>query len=187
MRQYIILRKLEFSEEGGSDKYLRDIKSVLDMLMPDVDLSSIEETSEEKGHTEAWKRVAPKAESLCHFEKLSLEYEPPIYKACHASGVDRKGARRCVTSCVSSCLSDLVVRAKPLYTAPRLRRGKLACLTSNSANARFPRRIHFPCSGSSSASRSSGNSSRRTSSRSTSLPAARFDAMRSSLARMKNC
>lgn len=56
--EYVILRKLEFFREGGSEKHLRDIRSML-AISPDlIRRIELEKLVAERGLLEAWSRVA---------------------------------------------------------------------------------------------------------------------------------
>ena len=57
--EYVIVRKLEFYQEGGSEKHIQDIQSMLDLSMPNVDLPWIEIAVAERGLSEEWAQIAP--------------------------------------------------------------------------------------------------------------------------------
>ena len=52
-----ILKKMEFYREGGSDKHLRDITSVLRTSGGDIDTSYIERWTGELGLTDIWRAI----------------------------------------------------------------------------------------------------------------------------------
>lgn len=54
--EYIIVRKLEFNREGGSDKHLRDIASMLASGCP-LDLAWLEAELEMRGLSTTWARL----------------------------------------------------------------------------------------------------------------------------------
>ena len=54
--EYVIVRKLEYHREGGSDKHLRDIASVL-ASGSQLDLEWLEEEIESRALTAAWERL----------------------------------------------------------------------------------------------------------------------------------
>jgi hypothetical protein len=56
--EYVIVRKLEFFREGGSEKHLRDIRSILATSPDLIQLSELEELIRVRGLQEAWSRVA---------------------------------------------------------------------------------------------------------------------------------
>ena len=51
--EYVIIRKLEFYREGGSEKHLRDIRGML--AVTDVETDFLEEEIEKRGLNEVWK------------------------------------------------------------------------------------------------------------------------------------
>lgn len=53
----VILKKIEFYREGGSDKHLRDIAGVLRISGPQLDLDYIEEWAGRLGLAELWARI----------------------------------------------------------------------------------------------------------------------------------
>jgi hypothetical protein len=57
--EYVVVRKLEFLREGGSDKHLRDIRFML--AATPVDRSFIESEVGQRGLHGQWERVAPGA------------------------------------------------------------------------------------------------------------------------------
>jgi hypothetical protein len=55
--EYVIVRKLEFYREGGSEKHLRDIRSVLDTSPDAIDRAELERLIGERGLQDAWKKI----------------------------------------------------------------------------------------------------------------------------------
>ena len=55
--EYVILRKLEFYREGGSEKHLRDIRSMLDASPDAIDRAELERMIAERGLLDAWKKA----------------------------------------------------------------------------------------------------------------------------------
>jgi hypothetical protein len=56
--EYVIVRKLEFYREGGgSDKHLRDIRSVLDVSANAIDRAELERMIRERGLEQHWKKA----------------------------------------------------------------------------------------------------------------------------------
>jgi hypothetical protein len=53
--EYVIIRKLEFFREGGSEKHVRDIRGML--AVTDVDLALLRKEIERRGLAEQWERV----------------------------------------------------------------------------------------------------------------------------------
>jgi hypothetical protein len=62
--EYVILRKLEYYREGGSDKHLRDIRSMLDTSPDAIDCAELEQQIVTRGLQEAWRQVQDGSESL---------------------------------------------------------------------------------------------------------------------------
>lgn len=54
--EYVILRKLEFWREGGSDKHLRDVRAMLASGL-DLDRPFLDAELRRRGLEEAWQRV----------------------------------------------------------------------------------------------------------------------------------
>jgi hypothetical protein len=54
----VILNKLRFYREGGSQKHLRDIRSMLAVSGDDIDRTLIERTVAELGLTKQWKKAS---------------------------------------------------------------------------------------------------------------------------------
>ncbi len=55
--ELVILRKLEFFREGGSEKHLRDIRFMLEMSADKIDRGELEKMVLERGLGEAWERA----------------------------------------------------------------------------------------------------------------------------------
>lgn len=55
--EYVILRKLEYYREGGSDKHLRDIRSMLDVSSDAIYRAELEQQIAARGLEEAWRQV----------------------------------------------------------------------------------------------------------------------------------
>lgn len=55
--EYVILRKLEFFREGGSEKHLRDIRSMLDASPDVIDRGEVERLIAERGLADAWRKA----------------------------------------------------------------------------------------------------------------------------------
>ncbi len=55
--EYVIVRKLEFYREGGSDKHLRDIRSMLKVSNEQIDRVALDEWIRAQGVEKEWKRV----------------------------------------------------------------------------------------------------------------------------------
>jgi hypothetical protein len=56
--EYVILRKLQFHEEGGSEKHLRDIQGMLRVSPGLLDIGALMQWVHELGLTETWKKAA---------------------------------------------------------------------------------------------------------------------------------
>jgi len=54
----VILRKLQFYQEGGGDKHLRDIRSMLDMSASIIDRGELEARVSQLGLEAVWKGAA---------------------------------------------------------------------------------------------------------------------------------
>jgi hypothetical protein len=52
--EYVIVRKLEYYREGGSEKHLRDIRSMLDTSPDAIDRAHLEQQITTRGLQEAW-------------------------------------------------------------------------------------------------------------------------------------
>lgn len=55
--EYVIVRKLEYLREGGSDKHLRDIRSMLDVSGSTVDFAELNRWIAERGLEAQWRQV----------------------------------------------------------------------------------------------------------------------------------
>jgi len=55
--EYVILRKLEYYREGGSEKHLRDIRSVLTNSPQAIHIVELEQMIATRGLREAWRKV----------------------------------------------------------------------------------------------------------------------------------
>jgi hypothetical protein len=55
--EYVILRKLEFFREGGSDKHLKDIVGVLELSLDELDMDWLRQKVQEYGLTREWERA----------------------------------------------------------------------------------------------------------------------------------
>ena len=55
--EYVIIHKLEFLREGGSEKHVRDIRGML--AVTDVDRALLEKKVKSRGLGEYWERVQP--------------------------------------------------------------------------------------------------------------------------------
>jgi hypothetical protein len=55
--EYVILRKLEYYSEGGSEKHLRDIRSILNTSPEAIQTAELEQQIDARGLQEAWRRV----------------------------------------------------------------------------------------------------------------------------------
>lgn len=57
--EYVIVRKLEFFREGGSDKHLRDIRSMLRISGEQIDRAALDEWIRRQGVENQWKLAQP--------------------------------------------------------------------------------------------------------------------------------
>ena len=57
--EYVIVRKLEYYREGGSDKHLRDIQSMLELSREQIDQSVLDEWINRLHLQAEWGKVAP--------------------------------------------------------------------------------------------------------------------------------
>jgi hypothetical protein len=55
--EYVIIRKLEFYREGGSDKHVRDIRAMLAISGDQFDRAELDEWIHRRGLEPQWKRV----------------------------------------------------------------------------------------------------------------------------------
>ncbi|HTO86137.1 MAG TPA: hypothetical protein VMR54_01235 [Thermoanaerobaculia bacterium] len=53
--EYVIVRKLEYFREGGSEKHLRDIRSMLEHSPEQIDRGELEKLIQSRGLEEAWR------------------------------------------------------------------------------------------------------------------------------------
>ena len=56
--EYVIVRKLEYYREGGSDKHVRDIRSMLAVSGEEIDRAALQDWIARRGLEEVWQRVA---------------------------------------------------------------------------------------------------------------------------------
>ncbi len=55
--EYVIVRKLEYFREGGSEKHLRDIRSMLEVSVDSIDQTRLAELVSQRGLATEWSRV----------------------------------------------------------------------------------------------------------------------------------
>jgi len=55
--EYVIVRKLEFYREGGSEKHVRDIRSMLAVSGDQIDKSELNEWIQRRGVQEQWRKI----------------------------------------------------------------------------------------------------------------------------------
>lgn len=55
--EYVLLRKLEYFREGGSEKHLRDIRGMLEISSGEIDRVFLDEQIAKRGLTAAWAAV----------------------------------------------------------------------------------------------------------------------------------
>jgi len=55
--EYVIVRKLEYFEQSGSDRHLRDIAGMLKVSGEYLDRAQVERMIAERGLSEFWKRA----------------------------------------------------------------------------------------------------------------------------------
>lgn len=60
--EYVILRKLEYYREGGSEKHLRDIRSMLDTSPKAINIADLEQEIAARCLQEAWRQVQKRSE-----------------------------------------------------------------------------------------------------------------------------
>ena len=60
--EYVILRKLEYYREGGSDKHLRDIRSMLDTSPKSIQIADLEQQIAARGLQQEWRQVQDRRE-----------------------------------------------------------------------------------------------------------------------------
>ncbi|HXR47761.1 MAG TPA: hypothetical protein VN784_10005 [Candidatus Limnocylindrales bacterium] len=56
--EYVIVRKLEYYREGGSEKHLRDIRSMLAISGDQLDRPALDEWIQQRGLQTEWRRVS---------------------------------------------------------------------------------------------------------------------------------
>jgi len=56
--EYVIVRKLEYYREGGSEKHLRDIRSILTISEARLDLPALKEWVGRLGLETEWRKVS---------------------------------------------------------------------------------------------------------------------------------
>lgn len=57
--EYVIVRKLEYFREGGSDKHLRDIRGMLNVSGQQINQADLKEWIQLRGVETEWRKVAP--------------------------------------------------------------------------------------------------------------------------------
>ena len=55
--EYVILRKLQYFRDGGSDKHLRDVRAMLAVHGDSIDVQTIEDQAQRLGVASEWARV----------------------------------------------------------------------------------------------------------------------------------
>ena len=55
--EYVIVRKLEYFREGGSEKHLRDIRAMLAVSGDQLDRAELDEWIRRRGLETQWKQV----------------------------------------------------------------------------------------------------------------------------------
>ena len=55
--EYVIIRKLEFFREGGSEKHLEDIRKMLGQVVDELNDQFLEEEIEKRGLSSVWQRA----------------------------------------------------------------------------------------------------------------------------------
>lgn len=60
--EYVILRKLEYYREGGSEKHLRDIRSMLDTSPGAISIADLEHQIAARGLQEVWRQVQKRSD-----------------------------------------------------------------------------------------------------------------------------
>jgi hypothetical protein len=61
--EYVIIRKLEYFKEGGPDKHLRDIESILEVTGDELDTEAIHKRTSGLGLEKEWDRVLRRFEN----------------------------------------------------------------------------------------------------------------------------
>jgi len=57
--QYVIVRKLEYFREGGSDEHLRDIRGILNISGQPINQADLDEWIHRRGVEAEWRKVVP--------------------------------------------------------------------------------------------------------------------------------
>ena len=57
--EYVIVRKLEYFREGGSDKHLRDIRGILNISGEQINRADLDEWIQRQGVAAEWTKVQP--------------------------------------------------------------------------------------------------------------------------------
>ena len=57
--EYVIVRKLEYFREGGSDKHLRDIRGILNVSGQQINQTDLNEWIQRRGVESEWRKIAP--------------------------------------------------------------------------------------------------------------------------------
>jgi hypothetical protein len=55
--EYVIILKLEYYREGGSDKHLRDIRSIMEISPEEIDTSLLEHLIQERSLSDVWQKL----------------------------------------------------------------------------------------------------------------------------------
>jgi len=55
--EYVIIRKLQYYQEGGSDKHLRDIRGILELSASTIDMPELEARVSQFGLSEVWRQL----------------------------------------------------------------------------------------------------------------------------------
>ena len=55
--EYVIVRKLEYFQEGGSEKHIRDIRSILRVSRSLLDLAELEKWIQRRHLERGWQRI----------------------------------------------------------------------------------------------------------------------------------
>lgn len=59
--EYVIIRKMQYFSEGGSDKHLRDIQNMVTIMKDSLDLQFIQMQASRLGLMQTWQRVPEKS------------------------------------------------------------------------------------------------------------------------------
>ena len=57
--EYVIVRKLEYFREGGSEKHLRDIRGILNISSDQINQTDLTEWIQRQGVTTEWQKIVP--------------------------------------------------------------------------------------------------------------------------------